>query len=324
MNMAHLHLLLNHFPIIGTLVAFALFLISFLGKKNQDLRRASYMIFAAMALLAILTFESGVASAMMIQGTPGVSDALVQRHEASAMLSIWFMLVTGALSLVALWQMYRKSREENWTVAAVLLFSLFTVGLMARTGNTGGDIRHPEVRDYTGDTAKEGPIGSLVEHFEPNPDKFTQAMVVNKYWWGLLMGAHFIGLALIIGTVGILDFRIMGFLKQLPIGPVHRFMPWALVGLGINILTGTLAFIGQPGNYTLDAAFWLKMLALVLLGANAAVFYLTDIFGNIENLGPGEDAPISAKLIAVSSLGLWVAVITLGRYIQSYVDTISN
>ena len=321
MNLAHLHLLLNHFPIIGTIVGFGLFLISFVGKKNQDLRRASYIIFAAMVLLAIPTFESGVASAMMLQGRPGVSDALIQRHEGSAMLSIWFMLVTGSLSLVALWQMYRKSHEANWNVAAILLFSLLTVGLMARTGNTGGDIRHPEVRDYAGDKVQEGPIGSFIYHFEPNPDAFTQAMVVNKYWWGGLMGAHFIGLALIVGTVGFLDLRIMGFLKQLPMAPVHRFVPWSLAGLGVNVLTGVMAFIGQPGNYTFDAAFWLKMLALMLLGVNAAVFYLTDIFDNIENLGPGEDAPMSAKLVAISSLVLWVAVITLGRYIQSYTDT---
>jgi len=58
MNYAHLHLLLNHFPIIGTIVGLGLFLISFLG-KNEDLRRGSYIIFAAIALLSIPTFLSG-------------------------------------------------------------------------------------------------------------------------------------------------------------------------------------------------------------------------------------------------------------------------
>jgi len=60
----------------------------------------------------------------------------------------------------------------------------------------------------------------------------------------------------------------------------------------------------------------------LLLGLNAAVFYLTDAFHSVERLGSGEDAPRFAKLIAGSALFLWFAVITLGRYIQSYADTL--
>ncbi len=55
-NFAHLHLLLNHFPIIGTIVGLALFLVSFVG-NNQDLRRAAYLVFAGIALLTIPTFS---------------------------------------------------------------------------------------------------------------------------------------------------------------------------------------------------------------------------------------------------------------------------
>jgi hypothetical protein len=81
--------------------------------------------------------------------------------------------------------------------------------------------------------------------------------------------------------------------------------------------------MGMPQFYTYDIAFWLKMLAILLLGLNAAAFYLTDAFQGIERLGPGEDAPPLAKLIAATSLFLWFAVILLGRYIQSFNDTIS-
>src|SRR5487761_1199868 len=116
-NLAHLHLLINHFPVLGTMIGLGLFLCSFVG-KNQDLRRAAYIIFAAMALIAIPTFESGIAAARMIAGRPGISDSLVQRHEGSAMLSIWFMLITGALALVGLWKLYRRSEFPRWNVMA--------------------------------------------------------------------------------------------------------------------------------------------------------------------------------------------------------------
>lgn len=323
LNFAHLHLLLNHFPIIGTLVGLALFLISFVG-NNKDLRRAAYIVFAGIALLTIPTFLSGFGAALGIQGRPGVSDALVKRHEGSAMLALWFMFATGAFSLVALWQAHQKARAANWVVGTVLFFSLLSTGLMARVGNTGGDIRHPEITDIQHGKIVEDPVSAFIAHFEPNPDAFSQLMLINEWWWGFLMALHFMGLALIVGTVGILDLRIMGFLKQLPVKPLHRFIPFAMAGLGVNIVTGCLAFIGQPENYIYSGAFWLKMTALLLLGLNAAVFYLTNVFERLENLGPGEDATPFAKLVAGSSLALCFALIFLGRYIQPLGDTIRN
>jgi uncharacterized membrane protein len=320
MNFAHLHLLLNHFPIIGTMIGCALFVVSFFG-KNQDMRRAGYIVLAAMALLTIPAFLSGFGAQIMIGGHPGVANALIQRHEGSALLSLWFMEATGAFALVGLWQAHKSERPAKWNVATVLVLSLLTVGLMARTGNTGGDIRHPEINPGQA-RVTEGTAGSIIRMFEPNPTKFSLAMVASKYWWAFMMTLHFIGLILIVGTVGLLDIRILGFAKQMPLAPVHKFMPWAMAGLAVNVVTGMLAFIGESTNYVDDAAFWLKMLALMLLGLNVAAFYLTGIFGRVENLGPGEDAPVSAKLVAVTSIVLWIAVITLGRYIQIFLDTI--
>jgi uncharacterized membrane protein len=319
-NYAHLHLLLNHVPVIGSIIGLGLFLISFFG-KNEDLRRASYIIFAAVALFTIPAFLSGFGAQQMIKG-PGVSDDLIRRHESSALLSLWFMEITGALALIGLWQSQRAARPARWNVAAVLLFSLLTAVLMARTGNTGGDIRHPEDRPATQATVTEGPVGAFIHTFEPDPDKFSDAMTFSKWWWTFMMAMHFLGLILIVGTVGLLDIRIMGFLKQLPVAPVHRLLPWGLAGLGINIVTGLMAFAGRPDNYIFSIAFWLKMLALMLLGLNAVAFYMTNIFGDVESLKAGEDATISAKLVAASSLVLWFAVIAMGRYIQPLTDTL--
>jgi uncharacterized membrane protein len=326
MNFAHIHLLLNHIPVIGTIMGFGLFLASFFG-KNNDLRRSSLIIFAVVALLTIPTFLIGFGAQDEIKGLPGVSDVLIVRHEGAAMLSLWFMLITGALALVGLWHCHRHARPARWNLSAILFFSLLTVVLMARTGNTGGDIRHPEVwegAEATGATVTEGTIGSILHVFEPNPDKFTHAMISSKWWWAFLMDLHYIGLALLIGTVGILDIRVMGFVKQLPVAPLHGFVPWALAGLGINIVTGLLAFIGMPLSYTYTSAFWLKMLALLLLGLNVAVFYLTPVFEGVERLQKGEDAPPFAKFIAGSSLFLCFAIIILGRYIQLLEGTISS
>jgi uncharacterized membrane protein len=321
MNFVHIHLLLNHFPVIGSIIGFGLFLISFFG-KNESLRRGSLIVFAAMALIAIPAFASGKGAQLMLKDKPGMSDAFMQRHEGAAMLALWFLEATGAFALAGLWQIHRRSRMARWNSAAVLILSSLAVGLMVRTGNTGGEISHTEVRASQEATPTEGTVGMIVHLFEPTPWKFTEAMTYNKWWWAFLMDLHFLGLVLLIGTVGALDLRIMGFARQLPLEPLHRLVPWALAGFGINLVTGLLAFIGMPEFYTLDYAFWVKMLAILLLGVNAAAFYLTGVFGGVKDLGPGEDAPLSAKLVAASSLILWFAVILLGRYIQYYQESI--
>jgi uncharacterized membrane protein len=323
MNLAHLHLLLNHFPIIGTVIGLGLFVVSLVG-KNDDLKRAGLIVFAFTALLTIPTFFSGVGAQGAIGGSPGVSKALIQEHEASAMLATLFMQITGALALVELWRRHRITTRVrwDWNLVSILLFSILTVGVMTRVGSTGGEIRHPEMWSAAETAAPAGALTRVVRALEPVPDRVTELMTISKWWWAFMMDLHFIGLALLIGTIGLLDLRMLGFAKQLPIGPLHRLVPWAMAGFGINVATGILAFTGMPLYYTYDVAFWLKMLAILLLGLNVAAFYLTNTFEAVVDLGPGDDAPPMAKFIAGSSLFLWFAVIALGRYIQSYTDTI--
>ena len=198
-----------------------------------------------------------------------------------------------------------------------------TVALMARVGTTGGDIRHPEIGTGKEEITEVSMFSKLVHRFEPSPGKFAELMTASKWWWAFMMDLHFVGLVLLIGTVGILDLRVLGFAKQIPIRPLHQLVPWAMAGFGINLVTGVLAFTGMDQYYTYDWAFWLKMLAIMLLGLNLAAFYLTGAFESVERLGPGDDAPPLAKFIAATSLFLWFTVITLGRYIQSFSDTIS-
>jgi hypothetical protein len=95
-----------------------------------------------------------------------------------------------------------------------------------------------------------------------------------------------------------------------------------MVGLGLNFVTGMLAFIGMPVYYAADIAFWFKLGALMLLGVNALLFYMTGVFDSVEHLGPGEDAALSAKIVAASSLLPWFAVIISGRYIQRFEDSL--
>ncbi len=79
-------------------------------------------------------------------------------------------------------------------------------------------------------------------------------------------------------------------------------------------------FVGDPIRYIHNGAFALKVLLILLAGINVLVFYLT-VSRVTEALGPGDEAPLGAKVIAAISLCLWAGVLLLGRWITIYDDT---
>jgi len=140
------------------------------------------------------------------------------------------------------------------------------------------------------------------------------AFVVHSPWvWPAAETVHFIGLAMLIGVIALMDLRLLGLAKRLPFAPLHRLLPWAIAGFVLCLMTGTVFFAGEPFQYIHNSVFWFKILFIALAGTNVLVFYVTGIFHKVEKLGPGDDAPRAAKLIAVVSLFLWIGVMYLGR-----------
>lgn len=318
MDFSHYHLLLNHFPIIGAIVGVGLLLLSFCV-NGQDLRRSSLIVFVVTALLTIPAFISGFGAQVELLENPAVSNDVIQRHLGSAELVVWFMGLTGALAAIGLWQYGgRPMRTTRWQTWVILLVSLATVVLLARTGNTGGQILHSEVQFGPQETG----AAAFIAAFEPSPPAFTRLMIASQWWWAFMMTMHFVGLVLVVGTIGLLNLRVLGFAKQLPIGPLNKLVPWGLAGFGINVVTGLLAFIGMSAYYTYNIAFILKIVFVLLALASFALFYMTGAFRDCEDVGPGGDAPLRAKFSAGASLALWLAVIVLGRYIQPLENSI--
>jgi hypothetical protein len=124
---------------------------------------------------------------------------------------------------------------------------------------------------------------------------------------------HFIGLAMLFGFVAALDLRMLGIGKQLPLAPLHRLLPWGVAGFLLTLLTGLLFIFATPQQYFGDWVFWSKMTLILLAGVNVLVFYAGGIYRQVEQLGAGEDAPGLARVIAATSLSLWIGVMFFGR-----------
>src|SRR6185295_3648172 len=134
--------------------------------------------------------------------------------------------------------------------------------------------------------------------------------------WPTCETLHFAGLALLLGVAGMFDLRLLGFMKRVPIAVVKSFMPWALVGFSMNLLTGTIFLITNPGQYFANYTWWLKVAFLLIAGLNALVFETT--YGKrAAALPAGEDTPVARKLIGAVSLITWFAVLWAGRLLTS-------
>jgi Family of unknown function (DUF6644) len=140
------------------------------------------------------------------------------------------------------------------------------------------------------------------------------AFVTQSRWvWPASETLHFVGLAMLIGVVGLMDLRLLGMAKRLPFAPLHKLLPFGIAGFSICLGTGILFFSGDPFQYIHNPVFWYKLLFIVLAGVNVLVFYVSGVFHGVEHLAAGEDAPLGAKLIAGASLLLWIGVMYLGR-----------
>lgn len=145
MDATHLHLLLNHFPIIGTLLGVGVMAYGYLTAA-AEVKKAALWTWAAMALIAIPVFLTGDPAEESVEGLAGVSEALIHEHEEAAEWALWLMETLGALSLLALVFDKIKPATSKTLVLVSLLLSLVTFAAMARTGYLGGQIRHSEIR----------------------------------------------------------------------------------------------------------------------------------------------------------------------------------
>jgi hypothetical protein len=301
MNAPHLHLILNHVPTIGTAIALGLLLLSLL-RRQEALTRVSLEVFFVLALLTLPAYLSGVATGLLLQTSPDVSVEAIQKHHDGALVAFGLMLLTGLAAWLGLWQWRRVNRPSGLNTGVVLVLALLTLITMGGTATMGGEIRHPEM---------------MVEGAEPTagPTWITaawiQSLVADNTWlWPSLEALHFIGLWLLFGAVLIVNLRMLGMMKPVPFSALHRLLPWAVLGLGINIVTGMMWVIATPEQYMSNVSFFWKIGFLLLAGLN--LLYLTT-FDEAWQVGANEDASLGNKAIALSAIASWVCVMYFGR-----------
>jgi uncharacterized protein DUF6644 len=128
---------------------------------------------------------------------------------------------------------------------------------------------------------------------------------------------HFIGLSFLVGALLVVDLRLLGFIRRVPIRAALAFLPFAVAGFLINLATGIVFFAADPFMYWPNPAFRLKMLFILLAGLNALVFTVME-HRHALSLGDDESTGLVTKVTAGVSLSLWLGVILLGRLLPAF------
>lgn len=140
----------------------------------------------------------------------------------------------------------------------------------------------------------------------------------NAYVFPFLEMAHFVGLCLLFGSLIVVDLRVVGFAKSVPIDRVELFVRFALIGFAINLISGTLFVVGDSDRYLVNMAFQAKMALILIAGLNTA-YFVWRIKPQMDLGVASADLSRDARVVAWLSLTLWTCVIVLGRFIP-YVE----
>ena len=304
MNFAHLHLIMNHVPTIGSVAALGLLFLGY-ARRNDHLKHVGLEVLFVIALLTLPVYVSGAAAHGELRNVKEVSDDAIRVHQDAAIIGFTLIEFAGFVGWVALWQWRRHGRAARGMVPASTVLLLLSLAVMGWVANIGGEIRHPEI--LAGGVA--APAG--------DPQRFMawsiNQVAVYSYWaWPAAEAVHFLGLALSMGVLLAINLRILGMMKQVAFADVHRLLPWGMLGFGANLITGMFFFIGQSGQYTASTPFYWKIAFLMIAGAN--FLYLT-VFGRPWAGGTEQrfDAGPGDKAMAVLSLTSWLAVLYAGR-----------
>ncbi|MBK7407478.1 MAG: hypothetical protein IPL49_14150 [Saprospirales bacterium] len=145
MNPAHLHLVVNHLPIIGTLFGILILLSGFL-LRNSNVKRTAMGAFVLTAGFAALAYFTGEGAEETIEGLAGVSESFIGPHEEMADFFLAASGIVGALALLTLIADLLSWKLSGALYAVVAIASIATMYPAAETGSTGGAIRHTEIR----------------------------------------------------------------------------------------------------------------------------------------------------------------------------------
>lgn len=147
-NAAHIHLMVNHIPVLATLFSIPLFIWGML-RKQQTIKKVALVGFILAGLMVIVAVQSGESAEEIVESMPGVSEQLIHDHEEAAELAQWLTTILGVGAIGGFFLLSGNFKYSRQIMVVLLFYSLIVGGMLVYTANLGGKIMHPELSDTT-------------------------------------------------------------------------------------------------------------------------------------------------------------------------------
>ena len=143
---------------------------------------------------------------------------------------------------------------------------------------------------------------------------FALAISESTWLFPLIEGSHILALPLSVGMIVLFDLRLLGlaFRDGAASLIMKDVLRWSKIGFGVMFVSGVLLFIAHAGKAYGNTFFRAKLIFLVVLGINAAVYQVI-FYPKMAQWDPTGATPVGARLCAVLSLVVWIGVIICGR-----------
>jgi uncharacterized membrane protein len=145
MNFAHLHLLLNHFPITALLFGFSVLAIGRL-KSNETIIRVALGILVVGGFVAGAAFLTGDRAADLLMQNPTYSKKMITEHDQAAGFGLWSTIITACTAAGGLYLSQKKGAAPKRYLLIIFILNFWALTVIARTNYLGGQISHPETR----------------------------------------------------------------------------------------------------------------------------------------------------------------------------------
>ncbi len=145
MNDAHLHLLVNHFPIVGTILGLGVLMAGMISKKDAVKNTANYL-FIVGALFALASIATGDGAAELVEDMPNVGHKIIHEHEEMAENFAVVMYILGLCSLLGIYFNHKNHVKAKLVTSITLIIAVVAVVFSTLVGTSGGEIRHTEIR----------------------------------------------------------------------------------------------------------------------------------------------------------------------------------
>ncbi|AOW10070.1 hypothetical protein [Flavobacterium gilvum] len=146
MNEAHLHLVVNHFPIIGLFFGFGILTVG-LFLKNKTVINTAYALFVVAAVFGAISLGTGEGAEELVEDMPDIGKQIIHEHEELAEKFSVLLYVLGVISLVGLYLNFKNNGKAILFSFLALVVAVIGLFFAQKVGTSGGEIRHTEIRE---------------------------------------------------------------------------------------------------------------------------------------------------------------------------------